>query len=93
MVAVITDNRVNNREEYLPLAKQFAEAAKTDKGCRQMEVYVDPDDGERVVFLSKWDKKEDFLEHTKGAAFQKHIPGMASYYVSGTDTFLELFRP
>lgn len=89
MILVITDNRVKEREKYLPIAKAFAEDAKHDKGCHGMEIYVDEEKEDRVVFLSRWDRKEDFLAHTQGAAFQKHIPGMAPYYVSGTDTFLE----
>ena len=42
MVTVINDNRVNNREKYLPLAKAFAqESAAVEKGCLGMEVYAD----------------------------------------------------
>ena len=54
-----------------------------------MEVLVDPEKADRIVFISKWDSKEDFLAHVQGSTFAKHIPGMGPYYVSGTDTFLE----
>lgn len=90
MTLVITDNRVKDREEYLPLAKAFAEDGRKEKGCHEMTVCADPEVKDRVVFISKWDSKEDFLAHVQGPAFAKHIPGMGSYYVSGTDTFLEL---
>ena len=90
MVLVITDNRVKDRDAYLPLAKAFAADGANDKGCHEMNVYVDPGVENRVVFVSKWDAKEDVLAHMQGESFAKHIPGMAPYYESGKDTFLEL---
>lgn len=89
MITVITDNRVTNRDDYLPLAKAFAEDGAKDKGCHGMQVFVDPEQADRVVFISQWDSKEDFLAHVQGPSFVKHIPGMGPYYVSGTDSFLE----
>ena len=42
MITVINDNRVSDREKYLPLAKAFAEeSAAVEKGCLGMEVYAD----------------------------------------------------
>ena len=76
MVLVIPDNQVRERDTYLPLAKAFVEDARNDKGCHDMLVYSDPDDEGRVVFVSHWDSREDFLAHVQGAAFAKHIPGM-----------------
>ena len=90
MTLVITDNKVKHRDAYLPLAKAFAEDGSKDRGCYEMNVYADPEVLDRVVFLSKWNSKEDFLAHVQGSSFAKHIPGMEPYYVSGTDTLLEL---
>ena len=90
MIIVITDNRVKDREAYLPLAKAFAEDGSHDKGCHGMQVFTDPEQADRVVFLSRWDSREDFLAHVQGTSFAKHIPGMGPYYISGTDTFLEV---
>ena len=90
MTTVITDNTVKERETYLPLAKAFAaDAAQNDKGCHEMEVLVDPEREDHIIFISKWDSKDDFLAHVQGPTFAKHIPGMGKYYISGTDTFLE----
>lgn len=89
MTLVITDNIVKDKEAYLPLAKAFAEDGRNDKGCHEMHVYDNPETTDHVVFVSKWDSKEAFLASVGGPAFSKHIPGMAPYYVSGTDTFLE----
>ena len=86
----MTDNKVKNRAEYLPLAKAFAKDAVHDKGCHGMEVYIDQEQKDRVVFISEWETKEDFLAHVQGPAFAKHIPGMGAYYISGKDIFLEL---
>lgn len=90
MTVVVTENQVKNREEYLKLAVAFVNDARMDKGCSSMEVCINPEKDDSVIFVSKWVKKEDFMNHTEGAAFAKHIPEMAPYYVSGTDTFLEV---
>lgn len=90
MIVVITENTVKDRKKYLELAKEFVKDAKKDKGCQSMEVYISLENDDCVVFVSKWDLKKNFLEHVEGVSFAKHIPGMASYYVSGKDKFLEL---
>lgn len=90
MILVITKNKVNDREGYLPLAKAFAADAAHDRGCRMMDVCVDAETEDEVVFVSKWEAKEDFQAHIQGEAFKKHIPGMAAYYMAGTDTILEI---
>ncbi len=89
MITVVTDNRVKEREAYLPLAKAFAKDVLLEKGCQSMEVLRDTEAEDRVVYLSRWDSKADFEAHIQGKAFEKHIPKMAPYYISGTDTFLE----
>ena len=90
MVAVIIKNKVTDQEAYLPLAKAFAADARMETGCIEMKVYVDPEDKEHVYFITKWEAKSDFENHVKGEVFAKHIPQMGQYYVSGTDSILEL---
>lgn len=90
MVLVITKNTVKDRDSYLPLAKAFTSDASHDRGCLMMDVCVDPATVDEVVFVSKWEAKEDFQAHVQGESFQKHIPGMTPYYVAGTDTILEI---
>ena len=89
MILVITNNEVTDAAAYLPLAKAFAAEAAHDKGCHGMRVYKDTEKENHVIFLSWWDSKDDFIAHVQGPSFAKHIPGMAPYYVSGTDTFAE----
>lgn len=89
MVIVLNDNRVKDVTAYLPLAKAFVEDTLIEKGCIEMNVGVDHEVPGKVVFVSKWETKEDFLNSIGGPAFQKHIPLMEQYYISGQDIFLE----
>lgn len=63
MVLVITKNTVKDRDAYLPLAKAFTSDASHDRGCLMMDVCVDPATVDEVVFVSKWEAKEDFQAH------------------------------
>ena len=74
MVLVITKNTVKDRDAYLPLAKAFTSDASHDRGCLMMDVCVDPATVDEVVFVSKWEAKEDFQAHVQGESFQKHMP-------------------
>lgn len=92
MIFIITDNRVNNLEAYLPLAKAFVLDTLNDTGCHGVEICTDETNPNRVVFLSRWESKQDFAAHCNGTTFTKHIPGMVPYYISGTDTFLDILE-
>lgn len=63
MSTVITDNRVTDRDAYLPLAKAFAKDGVKDKGCYGMQVFANLEQADRVVFISEWDSKEYFLAY------------------------------
>lgn len=91
MIAVINDDRVTDVEAYLPLAKAFAaDAVKNDKGCLSMEVLTDPLTPGRVLYLSHFETKEDFENHAKGATFAKHVEKLGKYFISASDTILEV---
>jgi len=91
MVVVINDDRITDVEAYLPLAKAFAaDAVANDKGCRSMEVLTDPAVPGRVVYISHFDSEEDFKNHAAGETFKKHVVGMAKYFVSASDTILNV---
>jgi quinol monooxygenase YgiN len=91
MIVVINDDRVSNVEAYLPLAKAFAaDAAANDKGCHSMEVLADPKIEGRVVYLSHFATKEDFEAHAKGETFAKHVKLLGKYFISASDTILEV---
>lgn len=86
MIVIIMNNTVTDRDAYLPLAKLFVADAKCDAGCLGMEILVPEDDPDHVTFIHKWEKKSDFDAHCLGKAFEKHIPRLAPYYVSGETT-------
>lgn len=89
MILVITDVKVKEREPYLSLAKAFAADVSCEKGSQGIEVYVDPKQEDRVVYVARWEQQEDLEAHLHGTAFQKHIPGMSRYFVSSAETVLE----
>lgn len=90
MTLVITKNIVKDRPNYLPLAKAFVTDARQDKGCLDMQIALSKEEEDSVTFLSHWNSPEDFTAHCSGETFAKHIPVMSSYYISGTDTILEV---
>ncbi len=89
MVVVMNDDRVNDVEAYLPHAKAFAkDALEHERGLISMEILVDAEVPGRVVYLSHFETKEDFINHTKGETFKKHLPELAPYFISAADTIL-----
>ena len=86
MVVIINEDMVTNVEEYLPLAKAFAEdAVKHDKGCISMEVLVDENTPGKVLYLSHFESEEDFKNHAQGETFKKHVGGLGKYFISAKD--------
>ncbi len=92
MVEVIIKNKVNNLEAYLPLAKNFASDSCCDAGCLGMNVLIQPEDHEHVIFVSQWECKSDFEAHCNGSTFKRHIPLMSQYYEGGTDCIYEVVQ-
>ena len=91
MVVVINEDMVTNVEEYLPLAKAFAEdAVKNDKGCISMEVLVDESTPGKVLYLSHFESEEDFQNHAQGETFKRHVGGLGKYFISAKDHILKL---
>ncbi|MCD7868344.1 MAG: antibiotic biosynthesis monooxygenase [Clostridiales bacterium] len=91
MVLVINDDRVTDVEAYLPLARAFAaEAVSQDKGCLSMEVLTDPAVPGRVVYMSRFESREDFEAHAKGATFAKHVQIFGKYFLPASDTIYEI---
>ena len=75
MVLVITDNRVKDRDAYLPLAKAFAADGANDKGCHEMNVYVDPGSGEPRRIRIEMGCKRRFSCTCAGRVLCKTYPG------------------
>ncbi|WP_281549998.1 putative quinol monooxygenase [Murimonas intestini] len=91
MVIVINDDRVSDVDAYIPLAQAFAaDAAANDKGCLSMEVLTDPGVQGRVVYISRFETKEDFEAHVKGKTFTKHVEKLGKYFLSASDSIYEV---
>ena len=92
MIMAITRNKVNDFEAYLPLALAFAEDIKSIPGCLSITTTIPEDGDNEIMFVSTWTDKDAWQAHIGGDVFNKHIPGMAPYYVSGVDSFYEIIK-
>ena len=59
-----------------------AKAARTEPGCKQFEVLVDPQEKTRLMLFEVYDDEAAFKDHQAGAAFklylEKAVPLLAS---------------
>ena len=62
-----------NVEAYMAGALENARAARTEPGCRQYEVLVDPGDRTKVMLFEVYDDQRAFEAHQAGAAFKKYL--------------------
>jgi quinol monooxygenase YgiN len=50
-----------------------AKAARTEPGCRQFEVLVDPQDRSKLMLFEVYDDEAAFQAHAAGAAFKQYL--------------------
>ena len=62
-----------NVDSFMAQALENARAARTEPGCRQFEVLVDPEDRTRVMLFEVYDDEKAFEAHQAGAAFKKYV--------------------
>jgi len=62
-----------NVDAFMKKLDENARAARTEKGCRQFEVLVDPKDKTKIMLYEVYNDEAAFEEHQKGAAFKKYI--------------------
>jgi quinol monooxygenase YgiN len=62
-----------NLDKFMPKLLENARAARTEAGCRQFEVLVDPDDKTRLMLFEVYDDQKAFEAHQAGAAFKKYL--------------------
>ena len=62
-----------NVDAFMKKLDENARAARTEKGCRQFEVLVDPNDKTRIMLYEVYNDEAAFEEHQKGAAFKKYV--------------------
>ena len=62
-----------NVDAFMPKVLENAKAARTEAGCRQFEVLVDPDDKTKIMLFEVYDDQKAFEVHQAGAAFKKYL--------------------
>ncbi len=62
-----------NVDSFMAQVLENARAARTEAGCRQFEVLVDPEDRTKVMLFEVYDDQQAFEAHQAGAAFRKYV--------------------
>jgi quinol monooxygenase YgiN len=62
-----------NVDAFMKKAIENAKAARSEAGCRQFEVLVDPDDKTKLMLFEIYDDQKAFEAHQAGAAFKKYV--------------------
>lgn len=62
-----------NVDRFMQKVVENAKAARTEPGCRQFEVLVDPEDKTKVMLYEVYDDQKAFEAHQAGAAFKKYL--------------------
>ncbi|MFY9314995.1 MAG: putative quinol monooxygenase [Burkholderiales bacterium] len=62
-----------NVDAFMQKVIENAKAARTEPGCRQFDVLVDPDDKTKVMLYEIYDDQKAFEAHQAGAAFKKYL--------------------
>ncbi len=63
-------------EELVNLCLEMArEVREKESGCLRYDPYVSPEDPEEVVFVEKYNSKEDLEEHRKTPHYQEIVKG------------------
>ena len=62
-----------NVDAFMQKVIENAKAARTEAGCRQFEVLVDPDDKTKIMLFEVYDDQKAFEAHQAGAAFKKYL--------------------
>ena len=62
-----------NVDRFMQKVIENAKAARSEPGCRQFEVLVDPEDKTRIMLYEVYDDQKAFEAHQAGAAFKKYL--------------------
>jgi (4S)-4-hydroxy-5-phosphonooxypentane-2,3-dione isomerase len=62
-----------NVDAFMSKVIENGRAARSETGCKQFEVLVDPDDRTRVMLFEVYDDQKAFEAHQAGAAFKKYL--------------------
>jgi quinol monooxygenase YgiN len=62
-----------NVDSFMRQVIDNGKAARSEPGCRQFEVLVDPEDKTKVMLFEVYDDQKAFEAHQAGAAFKKYV--------------------
>jgi quinol monooxygenase YgiN len=62
-----------NVDAFMQKALENGKAARSEPGCRQFDVLVDPEDKTKVMLYEIYDDQKAFEAHQAGAAFKKYL--------------------
>ncbi len=62
-----------NLDNFMRKVTDNAIAARSEPGCRQFDVLVDPDDKTHVMLFEVYDDQKAFEAHQVGDAFKKYL--------------------
>jgi autoinducer 2-degrading protein len=65
--------KAENVNNFMDQVLENARAARSERGCRQFEVLVDPEDKTKVMLFEVYDDQKAFEAHQAGDAFKKYL--------------------
>jgi len=73
VLQVMIQIKPENVDSFMQKVIENGKAARTEPGCRQFDVLVDPDDKTKVMLYEVYDDQKAFEAHQAGAAFKKYL--------------------
>jgi quinol monooxygenase YgiN len=62
-----------NVDSFMNQVLENARAARSERGCRQFEVLMDPEDKTSIMLFEVYDDQKAFEAHQAGDAFKKYV--------------------
>jgi quinol monooxygenase YgiN len=62
-----------NVDTFMKKVLENGKAARSEPGCRQFEVLVDPEDKTSIMLFEVYDDQKAFEEHQARAPFKKYV--------------------
>jgi quinol monooxygenase YgiN len=73
VLQVMIQIKPENVDAFMQKVLENGKAARSEPGCRQFDVLVDPDDKTKVMLYEIYDDQKAFEAHQAGAAFKKYL--------------------
>ena len=73
VLQVMINIKPENVDAFMQKVIENGKAARSEPGCRQFDVLVDPDDKTKVMLFEVYDDQKAFEAHQAGAAFKKYL--------------------